>query len=50
MIREGLARKGPGSLTPLSRWFGRAFSGSSIRPKYGAGFRKKAKFLDGIGI
>lgn len=37
------------SLTPLSTWFGRAFSGSSIRgAKYSAGFGKKAQFLDGV--
>ena len=48
MIREGLARKVPRSLTPLLTWFGRAFSGSGIRAKYSAGLGKKAQFLDGI--
>ena len=44
-----MARKVPRSLTPLSTWFGRTFSGSGIRAaKYSAGFGKKAQFLDGI--
>lgn len=44
-----MARKVPRSLTPLSTWFGRTFSGSGIRAaKYSAGFGKEAQFLGGI--